>query len=42
LTDFAATYSAIVVADYVVRTTYTDIDGIARDLSGEGGVGDRQ
>ncbi len=39
LTDYAATRSAIVVADYVARTTYTDVDGISRDLSSEGGVG---
>jgi subtilisin family serine protease len=39
LTDYAATNSAIVVADYVVRTSYLDIDGIPRDLSTEGGVG---
>jgi subtilisin family serine protease len=40
VTDYAATSSAIVVADYVVRTSYVDIDGITRDLSNEGGVGD--
>jgi subtilisin family serine protease len=40
LTDYAATHSAIVVADYVVRTSYVDIDGISRDLSNEGAVGD--
>ena len=40
LTDFAATSSAIVVADHVVRTTWVDIDGIVRDLSSEGAVGD--
>jgi hypothetical protein len=40
LTDYAATNSAIVVADYVVRTSYVDIDGIPRDLSSEGAVDD--
>src|SRR6202040_3434193 len=39
LADYASTNSAIVVADYVVRTSYVDIDGIPRDLSNEGAVG---
>ena len=40
LTDPASTASAIVVGDYTIRTAWTDIDGIARSIAGEGGVGD--
>ncbi len=39
LTDYATTASVIVAGDYVVRTQWTDIDGIARQITTEGAVG---
>lgn len=36
LTDPASTRSAIVAGDYVIRTDWTDIDGVARSITGEG------
>ncbi|NND43772.1 MAG: S8 family serine peptidase [Xanthomonadales bacterium] len=40
LNDYATTHSVISVADHVIRTSYTDIDGIARTINGEGQVGE--
>lgn len=40
LNDYASTRSAIVAANHVIRTTYTDIDGIARRIDDEGLVGE--
>ncbi|RLB40136.1 MAG: hypothetical protein DRH30_08865, partial [Deltaproteobacteria bacterium] len=40
LTDYAATRSAIVVADHNIRTQWTDIDGIPREVTHEGAVGE--
>lgn len=39
LTDYASTLSAISIANYVVRTSYVDVDGVPRDVSSEGNVG---
>lgn len=39
LCDAASTPSALVDGCYVLRTAYTDIDGIARDVSSEGSTG---
>jgi subtilisin family serine protease len=36
LTDFAATPSAIVVGAHVLQTEYTDVDGVPREIVGEG------
>ena len=38
--DYATTRSAIVVADHVMRTQYTDQDGIQRSITDEGLVGE--
>lgn len=40
LDDPASTRSAIIVGDYVIRTSWTDIDGFARSILSEGAVGD--
>jgi subtilisin family serine protease len=40
LTDYAATQSAVVAGNYVMRTSYRDLDGIARTISNEGAVGE--
>ena len=39
LTDYATTASVIVAGDYVVRTQWTDIDGIPQQITNEGAVG---
>ena len=39
LEDYATTYSAIVSGNHVIRTQYTDIDGIARNINTEGSAG---
>jgi subtilisin family serine protease len=39
LTDYAATRSAVSVADYVVRTSYSDIDGVRQTIETDGLVG---
>jgi subtilisin family serine protease len=36
LTDYSATYSAITVGDYVLRSQYVDVNGTSQDLSTEG------
>ncbi len=38
LTDYAATASAIVAANYVDKTSWTDVDGFARSITNEGAV----
>jgi subtilisin family serine protease len=40
LNDYAATETAIVVADHVIRTDWIDIDGIPRSIPDEGDVGE--
>jgi minor extracellular serine protease Vpr len=37
--DYATTRSAIVAADYNLRTNWTDLDGVARSILTEGAVG---
>jgi subtilisin family serine protease len=39
LTDYSATLSAVAVGDYVLRTTYKDVNGETHDLSNEGLTG---
>jgi minor extracellular serine protease Vpr len=38
LTDYAATLSAIVAANYVDKTSWTDVDGVPRSILTEGSV----
>jgi subtilisin family serine protease len=40
LTDYASTRSAVVSGDYVVRTTWVDIDGNTQAITNEGAVDD--
>jgi subtilisin family serine protease len=40
LNDYAATHSAIVAGDHVIRTQWVDIDGVPREILGEGEVGE--
>ena len=40
LNDYATTTSAIVAGDHVLRTQWVDIDGIPREIVGEGEVGE--
>jgi subtilisin family serine protease len=40
LTDYASTSSAVVVANSVLRTSWTDIDCIERSIVGEGATGE--
>lgn len=40
LNDYASTMSAIVVGDHVIRTSWTDIDGMPRSILNEGAVGE--
>lgn len=40
LTDIATTPSVVVVANHVLRTNYTDIDGIPRSITNQGAIGD--
>lgn len=40
LNDYATTHSAVVAGDHVVRTAWTDIDGIPRSITNEGDVGE--
>ena len=40
LNDYASTTSAIVVGDHVIRTHWTDVDGIPRSITDEGAAGE--
>ncbi len=40
LNDYAATHSAIVAGDHVIRTEWIDIDGMPQEILGEGEVGE--
>lgn len=40
LNDYASTASAIVVGNHVIRTAWTDIDGVPRQILSEGDVGE--
>jgi len=41
LTDIASTPSVVVVANHVLRTDWTDIQGIPRSITNQGAIGDR-
>lgn len=40
LNDYATTASAVVAGDHVIRTEWIDIDGVPREIAGEGDVGE--